>query len=165
MKFSAGDVVSYLTHGVCRIENIVMKVAMVSEVENEYYELKPASSPKSTILIPTRNKELTAKMKRVLTADEIEALIKDKSAALVLADNKFERQAQYRVVFEDGNRADLVKLIKALGAYQEEVEDEGKKVPAIDRDALRKAGQTLQEEFSFVLGIKKEEVIRFVVGG
>ena len=71
--FQVNDMIVYGAHGVCRIAEIEERDFNGSSIE--YYILKPVYDEKATIFVPVLNDRLTAKMRRVLSKDEIEALI------------------------------------------------------------------------------------------
>ena len=72
--FGVGDTVVYGTQGVCRIERTESR-----RVRGEYIDylvLRPVYDSNSTLFIPKSNEKLTSKMREILSADEIDKIIK-----------------------------------------------------------------------------------------
>ena len=72
--FQTGDTILYGTHGVCTIQSI--EEMNFSGTKQEYYILSPVYNKASTVYVPVHNEKLTAKMNRILSADEIYELIR-----------------------------------------------------------------------------------------
>ena len=71
--FQINDTVMYGVHGLCKIEDITMKEFMGSQ--KEYYVLKPISDLTATLYVPMHNEKLLAKMRRILSKEEVYQLI------------------------------------------------------------------------------------------
>ena len=69
-----GEKVLYGAAGACTITEICKKRFGDAE-EREYYVLVPIHDSRSTLYVPLDNEKLRAKMKKLLSAEEIEALI------------------------------------------------------------------------------------------
>ncbi|MDR1875016.1 MAG: CarD family transcriptional regulator, partial [Synergistaceae bacterium] len=125
MCYKTNDVVLYATHGVC-------KISAITEMDLrgtcfECYALKPLYYDKCTIFVPVNNKTLTEKMRRLLSAEEICALIKtmpEKTAVWV--DDEVVRNRQYKEILESGDRVELIKLIKTLYFQQQSQKSKNK---------------------------------------
>ena len=73
--FSNGDAVLYGAEGVCRLEGSTQRE--IGGKKLEYYVLKPVYRAGSTVFVPKGNETLTAKMRRVLSPEEIHKLIQE----------------------------------------------------------------------------------------
>ena len=161
-KFQVNDSVLYGAEGVCRIADICAQNFMGETAQ--YYVLKPVYSSTSTVFVPVANAMLTAKMRRILSAEEIRVLIKampDEAALWI--DNDNARRVRYAEILQNGDRAELVGLIKALYYRREAQQAKGRKLHAADERYLHDAEKVLYDEFAHVLQIKREEVLPFIM--
>ena len=67
------DTVLYGSQSVCTVTEICEKT--VGKEKLRYYALKPVYDGKSTVYVPCANGKLVGKMRRILSAAEIRALI------------------------------------------------------------------------------------------
>lgn len=156
------DTVLYGTEGICRITDISVRNMHGEDVE--YYVLKPLGENGSTIFVPTGSETLVAKMRRVMSAEEIYALIKTMPACETeWIENENERKLRYKEILSDGDRRGLVGMIKAIYLHGEERKKAGKKLHLSDERFLKDAEKLLYEEFAHVLNIKKDEVLPFIM--
>jgi CarD family transcriptional regulator len=154
--------VLYGAHGVCEVLGVEEKV--VDGRRLDYYVLRPVHDAKTVIYLPTNSDKLTKKMRRILSVDEIYALVStmpDETAIWI--DNEPERKARYKAILAGGDRAELVRVIKALYFHQQERTAAGKKMHISDIQFMRDAEKLLYEEFAYVLNIKKEQVLPFIM--
>jgi CarD family transcriptional regulator len=159
--YNANDIVIYAPCGVCRINEIAQKD--FSGTPMDYYVLQPEKDNKNTFYIPVNNEKLTSQMHRVMTREEIDELIRvmpDENCIWI--ENEDERREEYRKILREGNRHELVKLIKTLYIYQENRREHKKKLRSTDEHFLKDAENLLHEEFSYVLGIPKEDVLSYI---
>lgn len=161
-KFQVNDSVLYGVEGVCRITDICEQDFMGTRAL--YYVLKPVYTPGSTVFVPLANETLVAKMRRILSPDEIRSLIKTMpDEALLWIDDDNARRARYAEILQSGDRAELVGLIKALYRRREEQQARGRKLHAADERYLHDAEKVLYDEFAHVLQIKRDEVLPFIM--
>ncbi len=156
------DMVLYGTEGLCRITEISIRNMHGEDVE--YYVLKPVGETGSTIFIPTGNASLTAKMRRILSPEEIYALIRTMPACdTAWIENENERKQRYREILADGDRQELIRMLRAVYLYGEERKNQGKKLHLTDEKFLKDGEKLLHEEFAHVLNLKKDEVLPFIM--
>ncbi len=161
MMYSVNETVLYGAQGVCRITEIAEK--NFGEKKARYYVLKPVYNDTSTIFIPTENQVLTAKMRRILSSAEIDALIRSMpDEELISTDGESERREKYTDILRSGDRRQLVRLIKTLYMRQAERKEQKKKPSAEDERFMRDAEKILYEEFAYVLHIQREQVLPFI---
>ncbi|MBR6709273.1 MAG: CarD family transcriptional regulator [Clostridia bacterium] len=162
MNFKVNDSVLYGTEGVCKISEITTQDFMGTPTE--YYVLKPIYSAGSTVFVPVANEMLTAKMRRIMSAEEIYALIRSMpDEELPWIENDIERRERCREIIQVGDRRELVGLIKGLYLHGEHQRERGRKLHAADERFLRDAEKILYEEFAHVLQIKRDEVLPFIM--
>lgn len=161
--FQVNDIVLYSSSGVCKITEITQKE--IGNQKIDYYVLKPVYENRSTVFVPTKNEALLAKMRRLLSKEEIYALIREMpEEELIWIEDDAERKEEYRKLLLEGDRRQLVKLIKTLYLHQQKRLEAGKRVHIADSQFLREAEEALYNEFAYVLGLKREEVLPFIVG-
>lgn len=160
--FLKNDIVRYGAHGVCKIVDIAEK--NFNGVPVEYYVLKPIYNDTSTIYVPVQNQSLTDKMHKVLSAEEIRALIQAMPyEESIWIDDEEERKRRYQEILVDGDRVELIRMIKALYLRQREQQAKGRKLHMADDRFFKEAERMLYEEFALVLQMKKEEVLPFIL--
>ena len=71
--FQNGEYVMYGTYGVCQITGTTEQ--QIGENRLLYYVLKPVFQQSSTVFVPLSNRQLTARLHRVLTRAELEQLV------------------------------------------------------------------------------------------
>ncbi len=160
--YNVNDTVLYGKQGVCVIKDIVRE--NFSGKPLDYYYLKPAYNESTVIYVPVENKELVGKMKKVLSSDEINDLIKDvKKRKPIWYDNEKERKEKFNAIITGGDRKEILQLINALYINKQEREAMGKKMYAGDEKLMREAEKLIYEEFATVLNIKPDKVVDYIV--
>lgn len=159
--YKVNEMVLYGNEGVCQIKDITKRSFKGKEVE--YYVLKPVFVQGSTVYVPVDNPELNAKMKKILSAEEIIDLIHNMpNQQLPWIENDNLRKEKYREILKNGDRQELIQLIRTLYLHQQELKKAGKKFHATDEKILNEAEKILHHEFAYVLDIKLEEVVPFI---
>lgn len=159
--YQVQDTVLYGSDGLCRIDEIVTKDFCGTPAD--YYVLKPIHHESSTIYVPMKNETLVHKMRRILSADDIYALIQsmpDEEATWI--ENEEERKATYRETLSKGDRVGLIRMIKALYTHEQQMRETGKRLRAADERFFKDAEKLLYDEFALVLGIEPEQVLPFI---
>ena len=148
-----GTYVLYGKTGVCLIkEKIIMG-------GGQYYVLNPIGDSRSSVYVPCDNDMLVARMRPLLSREEIDALL---SAADEVkrewVDDRNERALMYRTVTGSGDRKELVRLLVCLMRKRQERIALGKRLSSMDENVLQECVRLVQEEFSMVLGIDAKDV-------
>lgn len=162
MRYNVNDTVIYKTNGICKITEIAEQDFTGKNIE--YFVLKPVYDNKRTIYISVQNEKLIAEMRRILSADEICDLIKTipiENTIWIVNDS--ERSQRYKEILTRGDRTDLFRLIKTLYQRQRLQNEKGKKLHIADERFLKEAEKMLHEEFAYVLNIKREQVLPFIL--
>ena len=159
--YERGDVVLYSAHGVCRITDIANKT-MAGETA-EYYVLQPVYEQGSTLFLPTGNEKLTAKMRRMPSAEELQALIRSlpDEPPLWMEDENARRE-RYREVISDGDCRELMRLIRTLYLQRKKQQERGKHLRLSDERFLKEAERMLHDEFALVFHLDRNEVEAFI---
>ena len=162
MNFNIGDTVLYCSHGVCKIAEISKK--KFNGMIVEYYVLKPVYNDSSTIFVPSDNEALTAKMHRILSAEEIYSLIKAMpEEEQIWIEDEPQRRERYKEILSGSDRTELIRLIKTLYLRRQAQNGRKKKLHMADEKFLKDAENLLHEEFAHVLNIKREQVLPFIL--
>lgn len=159
--FQVNDMVLYGTNGVCKLVDIDVRDCGGRMVE--YYILKPIYASNSTVFVPVNNEKLTSKMRYVLTKEEIDEkirLIPESSPGWI--DDERTRKERFKDIVSRADTFELIQLIKTLLEHQEAVMARGKKLHVADERMLQEAEKMICDEFSYVLGISKEEVTSYI---
>lgn len=148
-----GTYVMYGKTGVCLVKE---KTTMAGAL---YYVLAPVGDSRSSVYVPGNNPELLARMRPLLTRDEIDALLSDvDTVRMAWIDDRNERAMLYRAVTGGGDRKELIRLLACLMRKKQERIAMGKRLSSMDEGFLQECVRLVQEEFSMVLGIAAREV-------
>ena len=159
--FQVNDTIMYGTHGICKITDIVEKDFMGTK--KEYYVLKPMNDGASTLFAPVSSHKNEGKMRRILSEQEIYQLIESMpKEEVVWIDKENERKEHYKRIISGGNHVELIKMIKALYFHKLEREAEGKHLYLSDERFFKEAERILYDEFQYVLGVKREELLPLI---
>ena len=159
--FKKNDTVLYSSEGVCVVNDLTQR--QFKDRIMQYYVLKPVYKEGATVFVPVENKDLVAKMKRILSVEDIHQLIEDmpnQTIEWIYNDNL--RKDKYREILRNGSRKQLIQLIRTIYLKQEELKKIGKKIHATDDNIFKEAEKILYEEFAYVLNIHKEAVVPFI---
>ena len=164
--FEIGSYVAYRSEGVCVITDIREENFGTSSESEQYYILTPVHHTQSTLFVPVKNRNLTALMRVLMSADEINEM------ATELRDQRLDLPAECRVrnnVFKEiisrGDRRELAVLVLTLAEKAETTLASGKKVGSTEAGALRRAENMLYEEFAVTTNIRStNDVLAFLRG-
>ena len=160
--FSVGQTVLYGANGVCRIEEITTR--RVGSFDMEYYVLKPVSSDCSAVFVPTHNETLVSRIRYVTSADDIRAILADKTGRMEWIDNKVERSEYFRSVISGEDCRELVAMIRLLHERAAAVSAQGKRLHISDERFLREAEKMAGDEISVSLGVTRDEAVAMILG-
>ena len=138
-------------------------VCLVKEQTNlsggQYYVLAPVGDSRSSVYVPCENAALVARMRPLLTREEIDALLSETDdVKIAWVDDRNERSMLYRTTLSGGDRQELVRLLCCLMRKKMERIEIGKRLSSMDENVLQECVRLVQEEFSMVLGIDAREV-------
>jgi CarD family transcriptional regulator len=135
----------------------------IGKTKIQYYVLKPLCNNTSTLFVPTANQQLVSKMRRILTEDEAEAILRDLPPCGDWNDNKQERSEQFRAIITEGSCVELIRLIRLVRTHGQEQLAGGKRLHISDERFLKEAEKMICEEFSLVLHISRDEVLERIL--
>lgn len=148
-----GTYVLYGKTGVCFVKE---QTAMSGA---QYFVLQPVNDSRSSVYVPCGNPDLVARMRPLLSREEIDDLLSDADdVKMAWVDDRGERSMLYRAVTVGGDRRELIRLICCLMRKKQERMNLGKRLSSMDENALHECVRLIEEEFSLVLGIAGHEV-------
>lgn len=162
--FQIGQVVSYGATGICTVEDIRYEsLSRAGTRKQEFYVLRPVSTPTCTTFVPTANDRLTGKMRSIFTKEEIDQLITSvRGQQLEWIDDTRQRAENFGQILSGGITGELLKLIGCLYLEKKARGKAGRKFCATDEKLLSNAERMVSEEFSYSLQIPKSEVASYI---
>lgn len=159
--FQRNDVVVYGGHGVCQIVDVEDKT--IDGVNKTYFVLKPRAERVATFYVPTWNEKAWGKMRKVMTKEEVNALIDSMPSKIPLwIANENERKEVYKEILASGDQAAMISMLQALFAHKKEREAEGKRLHVSDERFMNDAEQLLYDEWQYVLNVDKAGLMDYI---
>jgi len=160
-KYAKGDQLVYGMHGVCSIVEIEKRT--VDRKTVEYYVLEPNEQPGTRFYVPLHNEAAVAKLRPVLSANELNTLLRSQEADkdLWIADENQRKQC-YRELIVSGDRHALISMVRTLHKHKQAQLAAGRKFHLCDETFLRDAEKLLNSEFSVILNIAQNQVGDYV---
>lgn len=159
--FQINDTVLYGAEGVFRITDTT-QMDFLGE-KKDYFVLESLSDGKSAVYVPMWNESMLAKMRRILSKEEIYEIIKAMpDEELIWIDDENQRLVEYKEILLKGDHREIIKLIKTLYIHKEKQKAVGKNLHKVDEKFLKDAEKLLHDEFAYVLEIKPEQVVPFI---
>lgn len=154
--FEIGQWVMYGIHGVCRIAGTEKQ--LVNRKRSEFLVLEPLSKAESKFYLPLGNPTALAKLKPVLSEDELRALL---SSPEVREDNWIDEESRRKMYYKElitrGDRKEILQTIYALYRYKAAQMEAGKKFHLCDDNFLRDAEKLMSSEIALVLEMTMEQ--------
>ncbi len=161
--FEIGQVVTYATSGVCRIE--ALETRRIGDFAMDYYILKPLYNPSMTICVPAGNQQLMARMRPALDREGVLRLIRALPDAAPYSHLDPEnRKLRYVEALQSGDQAALARMLRSIYGVRQERQAVGKQLSSYEENAMREAENMLHTEFAHALGIQPREVPDFIRG-
>lgn len=155
--YQAGQIVSYTATGVCRISALTER--SIDGRTTRYYQLEPLLSRGATVLVPTDSAPLLRRLRPLLSAREVLALLEQLPTAPDLwTDNESERKLLYREIFSGNDAAAMARLAYSLYRRRQMLAARGRRLRQTDETAWKDAERLLCEEFSYVLKKDPQEL-------
>lgn len=160
--YKTGDIIIYTTYGVCKVDDVVAET-FAGETKN-YYILKPLNDSKSSIKVQTDNPIVVSKLRDLLNPEDIFELIHQiPFVETYWIDNENERKRVFSNILRSGSRTEIIQVVKSIDAHQKRLKEKNRKLHACDEQSLKDGLKLILDEFSFVLGIPKNEILNFVI--
>lgn len=159
--FEVGQIVTYATSGICRID--ARETRRVAGMELEYFVLKPLYDSSMKIMVPAANQALLARMRPALTRDQILALIRAMPQQTPYDGLEPEARKEYYIrALQSGDQAELAHMLRSIYSVKKARQAAGKQLSSYEESAMREAENMLHTEFAHALGIQPKEVADFI---
>ena len=159
--FQINDVVVYGAQGVCQIIGIDEK--RVNGEVKQYLVLKPKDDKGATCFVPTWNEKAMGKMRKVMTREEVNAIIDSiPSQEPSWIANENERKDTYKKILTSGDQAAIISMIQALYLHKKEREADGRRLHMTDERFMKDAEQLLYNEWQYVLNVDKAGLMDYI---
>ena len=159
----------YKNGTVCRIADISMK-SFGGAPERMYYKLETQGDNPSTIYVPTDSE---IQLHRIMSRDEIMKTIDEAAKEIATIDNGAksplwhdnakDRCAEFNAILESGDRVKILRMLSLLAHHREKLAEAKKKMYAANERCFNAGVRLIGEEFSFVLGISKDDTAGFII--
>lgn len=160
--FQMGQALTYGASGICRYDGVIRQKSGKKMVS--YYVLKPVYNQGSTVYVPVDNEKLVARIRPVLSQQEVLDMIHGLPQQEELqVEDEGQRQSVFREILQTGDQRRILQVIKSLRLRQDRCLSAGRKFHAVDERLLKDAETVLHEEFAFVLGLPREQVRPFIL--
>lgn len=159
--YQLGDKVVYGIHGVCCVAAQEQRV--IDRKQVNYLVLEPLKQDGSKYLVPTHNAAAMAKLRRMLTKEELESLLdspKIHADAWIRDEN--QRKQAYRELISAGDRERLVQMVCTLYRHKAAQTAAGRKCHLCDENFLRDAEKLLAGEAALVLDLEPKEATIYI---
>lgn len=159
--YQSGEFVVYGIHGVCRV--VGTEKQLVNRKRTEYLVLEPLTQNESKFYLPTQNPAAMGKLKKVLTKDEMNALMSSQEIrqdCWIKEENL--RKQHYRDLIGSGDRTALLQMVNSLYRYKDEQTTAGRKFHQCDDNFLRDAEKLICSEISLVMELEPEQAREYL---
>lgn len=162
--FQVGDRVVYGMHGVCDVTGREEKV--IDRKSVIYLVLEPTGQPGSRYLVPTHNPAAMAKLRKMLSREELTGLLASPSVrqdCWIRDEN--QRKQTYRELISSGNREKLMAMVHALYLHKKQQAALGRKMHLCDDNFLRDAEKLLAGEVAIVMEMEADQARQYLRAG
>lgn len=161
--FEIGDYVAHYKQGICEVVSIGKLDISCSDSDKEYYTLKPIYDAGGTVYTPVDNTR--HQIRRILTKEEASELL-DHIQEIEVLNVKSEklREATYKESLLKNECKDWIALLKTSYTRKMKRLASGKKSINVDERYMNSAESFLYGELAVVLGMKREEIKKQILG-
>ncbi len=159
--YEVDDAVLYGMNGVCRVIEIATQ--SFGAKSSKYYVLKPVYTDSFEIFVPVENEDLTGKMRRVISKEQVMSEIDMFSPGQQCwIEDDAKRLDSFNQTLKNGEHKSLFEMVNMLFRRREELRPQKKKLHASDERFLKDASRLIREEFAYVLEMEQNDVKDFV---
>ena len=159
--FQIGERVVYGFHGVCTV--VEMEERVVDRKKAIFMVLEPPGQHSGRFYIPTHNAAAMSKVKRMLTPEEMDAMILSDAVRIFewIPEEK-RRKILYRELISSGDRERLMQMLRAVYLYKDQLASEGKRCHLCDDNFIRDTERLLIGEISTVMHLEEEAAKAYI---
>lgn len=159
--YQIGDQVVYGIHGVCCV--VEQEERVIDRKRVTYLVLEPVGRDGSRYLVPTHNAAAMAKLRKKLSREELEDLLKSETIRVDgWITDKNQRKQMYRELISSGDLAKLMQMVHTLYRHKNAQAAAGRKVHLCDENFLRDAEKLLASEAAIVLGMEYDQARKYL---
>ena len=154
--YSAGELVVYGFHGVCRVLGVEHQRRAGSSMS--FLVLVPVEQEGSRYLVPYHNEAAMAKVRPVMCPEALEQLFRSErvqSGGWISDENI--RKLRYRELITSGDPEALMQMLFTLYQHHSVKQAAGRRLHLADENFLKDAEKQLASEISVVLKISEAE--------
>lgn len=159
--YQIGDKVVYGVHGVCMV--VDQEERVIDRKRHTYLALEPVRQDGSRYLVPTHNAAAMAKLRSMLSREELEAMIVSDE---VMQDgwirDENQRKQVYRELIGSGDRMKLMQMVHTLYRHKAAQTAAGRKCHLCDENFLRDAEKLLISEVSIVMDVEPDQAKQYI---
>ena len=159
--YQIGDQVVYGIHGVCCV--VEQEERVIDRNRVTYLVLEPVGRDGFRYLVPTHNAAAMAKLRKKLSREELEDLLKSETIRVdgwITDEN--QRKQMYRELISSGDLAKLMQMVHTLYRHKNAQAAAGRKVHLCDENFLRDAEKLLASEAAIVLGMEYDQARKYL---
>ena len=157
MTFKINDYVYYALNGICIISDI--KEMKIGNEIHKYYVLSPINGS-TTFFIPSDNKEIMNKIKKVLSKEEIDKLIIESiNVEIIWHKNSKDRNVYFQNLLKQDDLKITIAIIRTI-IEKQEIDN---KMSPSDLLHLANAENLVHSSLAYSLNITKDEVKDYIL--
>ncbi|MGM9647037.1 MAG: hypothetical protein ACI3YH_02765 [Eubacteriales bacterium] len=157
--FQIGMIVMYGAE-LCKITDECERSFFTGQPARRYLTLTPVNRAGDAAYLPADQAE--AKLRPVLSKNEIELLrLQTDDQTLPWIEDRQVRAKEYGQILKDGDPAQILLLIRCLLEKKTELAAVKKKLTATDEKYLAVAEKMIDNEFTYVLNVNRDELAEF----
>lgn len=160
MNYKVGEYVVYAANEVCKYSGVVTK-CFDGKNKADYCMLLPVYSSSSAYYLPVD--KISEKVRRLLTREELLKIISEVAdLSMEWEPDKNKRKADFTAILKSNDFSKIFKMLKTIYNEKKRLENNGKKLFAIDERAFCEAERLVRQEFSIVFDISENEVCEYI---
>lgn len=161
IMYQSGSYVVYGAQGVCRV--IGTEIQRINRTKSEFLILEPIEKAESRFYLPTGNPAVIAKIRPVLTPEELRELFRSSEIQNgVWIPDENRRKQQYRELLSGADRMALLKMLLLVYRHRDQQLAAGRKFHQCDDNFMHDAEKLLCSEISLVLQMAGPEARIFL---
>ncbi len=158
--YEVDDAVLYGLNGVCRVVEITTQT--FGKSKSKYYVLKPVFTDSFEIFVPVENQNLTQRMRRVDSRENLMGMIAMFSINPIWIADDNTRISSYNETLKNADNSELIAMVSALCERRKELKNNKKKLNSTDEKFLKDGSRLISEEFAYVPEIDQGDVKQMI---